>query len=96
MDIRTALEQLRALQQRQYAYYHAMTILELDGATAAPRDTARGRGVAMGILAGEKHKLLSGEEVGKLLSFLKERKEELDFLTRRQVEELDQIGRAHV
>lgn len=89
MDIRTALEQLRALQQRQYAYYHAMTILELDGATAAPRDTARGRGVAMGILAGEKHKLLSGEEVGKLLSFLKERKEELDFLTRRQVEELD-------
>ena len=88
MQLSDAIQQLSQLQRRQYAYQHAQVILTLDAATAAPSGTAEGRGVALGILAGEEHRLFANEEVGKLLAFLDERKEELDFLTRRQVEEL--------
>lgn len=70
MDLQTALQQLEALQQKQYAYRTASSALYLDGVTVAPRDTAEGRGVALGILAGEEHKLFSDPQVGALLTFL--------------------------
>lgn len=88
MDLHTAIRELEELQRRQYAYFHASSIIYLDATTAAPRGTAEGRGVALSVLAGEEHKLLANEEVGVLLAFLSGHKEELDFLHRRQVEEL--------
>jgi len=88
VDIKTALEDLETLQRKQYAFSHAGAIVYLDATTAAPRGTAEGRGVAMSILAGEEHKLFANDTVGKLLDFLYERREELDFLHRRQVEDL--------
>lgn len=88
MDLNTALQALETLQRKQYAYNHVLTITQLDAETAAPRGTAEGRGIAMGILAGEMHALFANDEVGKLLDYLDERKEELDFLHRRQVEDL--------
>ncbi|MFG6350986.1 MAG: carboxypeptidase M32, partial [Oscillospiraceae bacterium] len=60
----------------------------LDGTTVAPKATAAGRGVALGVLAGERHKLFSDPEVGELLDFLWEKRAELDQLRRREVEEL--------
>ena len=68
MDLQTALQQLEALQQKQYAYRTASSALYLDGVTVAPRDTAEGRGGALGILAGEEHKLFSGPQGGALLT----------------------------
>ena len=88
MELNQALEQLSALQKKMYAFNTASSALFLDGATVAPRDTAEGRGVALGILAGESHKLFSAPEVGELLSFLAEHKEELTVFQNRQVEEL--------
>lgn len=85
------------MQKKIYAYNTATAALYLDGDTVAPRDTAEGRGVALGILAGERHKLSASAETEKLLSFLGEHRDELELPQRRQVEELkrdyDQLTR---
>lgn len=88
MEMQEALAKLSELQKKLYAYQAADSALYLDGTTVAPKDTAEGRGVALGILAGERHKLFSAPEVGELLDFLWERKDELEHPVRRQVEEL--------
>ena len=97
MDLNTALQQLEELQQKQFAFRTASSALYLDGVTVAPRDTSDGRGVALGILAGEEHKLFSAPEVGQLLSFLEGKKEELTTEQARQVQLLrrgyDQLSR---
>ena len=88
MELQQALEQLKELQVKQYAYNCAQSALYLDGVTVAPRDTSEGRGVALGILAGESHKLFSDPKVGELLEFLTQHAGELELSQRRQVEEL--------
>ena len=88
MELNAALEQLKELQIKQYAYNCAQSALYLDGVTVAPRDTSEGRGVALGILAGESHKLFSDPKVGELLEFLTAHAGELELSQRRQVEEL--------
>ena len=88
MELNEALVKLAELQKKLYAYAAADSALYLDGTTVAPKDTAEGRGVALGVLAGERHKLFSAPEVGELLDFLWARRDELDQLHRRQVEEL--------
>lgn len=88
MELNYALEQLSLLQKKMYAYNSASSALYLDSVTVAPKDTAEGRGVALGILAGESQKLMTSPEVGELLSFLSEHKSELSHVEQRQVEEL--------
>ena len=85
MEIKEALEQLALLQKKMYAYNVASSSIYLDAVTVAPSDTAEGRGEALGILAGESHKLFSDPAVGELLAFLREHTEELTQLQRRQV-----------
>ena len=88
MERNEALAKLAELEKKLYAYYAADSALYLDGTTVAPKDTAEGRGVALGALAGERHKLFSAPETGELLDFLWEQREELDKLHLREVEEL--------
>lgn len=97
MEIKEALEQLELLQKKLYAFQAADSALFLDSVTVAPRDTAEGRGVAMGILAGERQKLMTDPKVGEMLAFLAGQKDALDQMQRRQVEVLqrnyDQLTR---
>ena len=97
MELNNALEKLAELQKKLYAYAAADSALYLDGTTVAPKGTAEGRGVALGVLAGERHRLFSAPEVGELLDVLLERGKELEFPVRRQAEELkrdyDQLTR---
>lgn len=88
MDLQTMLQQLEDLQRKCFAYDSASSALYLDGVTVAPRDTAEGRGIAQGILAGERHTLMTCPETGKLLEGLSQQREELSPLQWRQVEEL--------
>lgn len=88
MELKQALEQLASLQTKMYAFRCASSSLYLDSVTVAPSDTAQGRGVALGVLAGEQHKLMTDPAVGELLDFLDAHSGELDQLQRRQVEEL--------
>ena len=85
MDLQTALRQLEELQQKLFAFRTASSALYLDGVTVAPRDTSEGRGVALGILAGEEHKLFSSAETGDLIAFLEQHREELTPEVARQV-----------
>ena len=70
MDLQTALQQLESLQQTLFAYRTASSALYLDGVTVAPRETSEGRGVALGILAGEEHNLFSSAATGELIAYL--------------------------
>lgn len=88
MELNKALEELMLLQKKLYAYNVASSAIYLDAVTVAPKNTAEGRGVALGILAGESQKIFTAPEVGELLSFLKEHKEELSQEEARQVEVL--------
>lgn len=88
MELHEALSALAELQRKQYAYGCACSALYLDGVTVAPCDTAQGRGVALGVLAGEQQKLFTAPQVGELLDWLHQHREELDRPVRRQVEEL--------
>lgn len=88
MELNEALQQLEVLQKKMYAYNTALSSLYLDSVTTAPGDTAEGRGVAMGILAGEAQKLITDPQVGSLLEFLSSHSSELTFPQKRQVEEL--------
>ena len=97
MELQTALQQLEGLQQKLYAFRTASSALYLDGVTVAPRDTSEGRGVALGILAGEEHKLFSSAETGELIAYLETQKEQLSPEVARQVQLLrrsyDQLSR---
>lgn len=88
-----ALERLGLLQKKLYALNVADSALFLDSVTVAPKDTAQGRGVALGILAEERQKLMTCEETEELLAFLSSCKDEMDFEQRRQVEELQRSCR---
>ena len=93
MLLHDALQQLQLLQKKMYAYTMAESSLYVDSLTVAPSGTAEGRGVAMSILAGERHALFANEAVGELLAFLSEHKAELDYPVRRQVEVLSRSYR---
>ena len=88
MNLDNALQELELLQKRLYAYRYAQASINVDGETVAPSGSAPGRGIALGILAGEEQRLMTGEETGKLLDYLGDHLDELDFVRRRQVEEL--------
>ncbi len=72
MTLNEALEKLKALELKQYAFNFAMSSISLDAVTVAPKDTAPGRGKALGILSEEDYKILANPETGELLAFLDE------------------------
>lgn len=50
-SVSAALEALRAVESKLSAYHHAMGVLFLDAATAAPKGSAQGRGQTMAMLS---------------------------------------------
>ena len=81
-----ALEQLRKLEKEQAAFQHALGVLELDGASAAPTGSWEGRGIVMGVLSEKIYNLISDPQTGELIAYLKARFDELDAKARREVE----------
>lgn len=89
MELQEALQKLDTLEKKLYAYKTASSSLYLDSVTTAPKDTAEGRGIALGVLAGESQKYMTAPDTVELLSYLTEHKEELDYIRQREVEELE-------
>ena len=77
MELKEALAQLELLQKKLYAFTCADSALYLDAVTVAPKNTAEGRGVALGILAGERQKLMTCPETKALLDTLAGQQEAL-------------------
>jgi len=96
-SLNEAVTAFKKLQQTQSAYNHAMGVLYLDATTAAPSDTWEGRGKTMEILSEITYSLIANEENAKLYDFLKDRDQELDPQTLRELEVLrksyDQLHR---
>ena len=77
MELTTALEELRRLQEKLSAYDHATALIYYDGVTTAPRKTAQNRAQTLSILSEEQYKLSTGEETVALLEYLDTQKEAL-------------------
>jgi len=88
MEMTKALDQLAQYQKKRYAYRYAMSQIFLDGMTVAPKDTAEGRGEALGVLSGAEYELTVNPDTAALLDFLKEREGELTPVQAREVSEL--------
>lgn len=84
-------EKIKALkdwQKKMHAYHHAMSLLTYDAATAMPDGASKTLGDTLEVLSGEIYMMTTDPAFKKLLSDLEEEKENLDFQTRREVEEL--------
>lgn len=67
MTLEQALSKLSEIQTAQHAYNHAMGVLSLDGDTAAPAASAKGRAETMGYLSGVAYQLLVNDDVKETL-----------------------------
>jgi len=85
-SVAQALAQLRRLEKLQKAYTHALGVVELDAATAAPKGSWEGRGITMGALSEVMYDLIANPENGELLAYLKDHLSELDDQAKREVE----------
>ena len=86
MTLEQALSKLNELQAAQHAYDHAMGVLSLDGDTAAPSASARGRAETMGYLSGVTYRLLVNDEVKEALETILASKEGVTPMQHRQAE----------
>ena len=84
-----ALEHLDKLGKTYMAYTHALGVLELDAATAAPAGSWEGRGATTGILSEVMYNLIADPQNGDLIAFLQEHAGELNEVQLRELEILD-------
>lgn len=87
MDQQESIRRFKAMEAKQAAFGHAMGVLHYDSETAMPRLGAEGMARTMGVLSEESYKLTVNDELKELLNTLSEQKEDLDLITRREVEE---------
>lgn len=85
-DLNTALEALKELQDTRYVYSHAMDILSIDEATAAPENSAQGRGRVLEHFSSRMYQLIADPANMELVTFLEENGEALTPEQRRQTE----------
>ena len=88
MELKQALEKLDLLQRRQHAFNHAMGLIDFDGVTTAPKDTAANRGETLAILSEESYKLATSQETINLIDELYARLDELDEVQRKIVKNM--------
>ena len=86
MTLEQALAKMNELQTAQHAYNHAMGVLSLDGDTAAPSASARGRGETMGYLSGVTYQLLVNDEVREALETILANRDQVTAVQARQAE----------
>ena len=88
MELKTALEKLEALEKERYALRHTMSVLYVDGYTAAPRNSWRGRGEALEYLSGLEYRSMADPENGEALDTILQHRDQVEEKTFRQAEEL--------
>ena len=85
-SVTEAIAKLRGLEEKKAALYHAMSVINYDAFTVAPKDTAEGRGRTMGVLSGMEYELTTGAETVAVLDVLAAHTAELDEQTAREVQ----------
>ena len=89
MTVQEALAQFRSCIRNAHALQHAIGVLSYDAMTAAPPDSAEGRGETLSYLSGLFYEQMTGEAVKEASAVLREHKEELTDLQRREIEIFD-------
>ena len=87
-SVQQAVEALKKLERTLAAYSHAMGVLNLDAATAAPSESYEGRGRTMEILSQVTYDLSTDPQNDELVAYLMDHAQELDPQTKREVEVL--------
>lgn len=85
-NLNDAIARLEEIEATASAYSHAMGVLSLDAATAAPLGAAEGRGKTMALLSKVVYDLAASDESRELLEYLNDHAGELDATLRRRVE----------
>lgn len=67
MVLQEAIAKLQAIEAGRHALGHAMSILFVDGETAAPKNSYKGRGDTLAYLSGESYKLLVNPETKEIV-----------------------------
>ena len=86
MTTQEALKIYREKIAQMEALGHAMGVLHYDGETAAPHDSAEGRGKTLEYLSGCAYEIETGKELTEAAAFLNEHKDELNAQDRREIE----------
>ncbi len=82
------LEQLKKIQCRMAAYRHAVELLCYDAMTTAPSDAGEALSSTLEVLTEEQYRLATCQELKQALTQLIPVKDQLDLISRREVEEL--------
>lgn len=86
-----SLKKFREITKKTKAYGYVMNLVGWDSQTEAPRGAFERRAEMMGILSSELFKLQTGEETVKVVDDLYNHREELDALTKREVEKAKKL-----
>ena len=86
MTLNEAIAKLNELEKSTYALNHAQSILYVDGDTVAPKNSWKGRGMALAYLTELAYKQLVNPETGEMLETILQHKEETDEVTFRKAE----------
>ncbi|MBP3659938.1 MAG: carboxypeptidase M32, partial [Oscillospiraceae bacterium] len=85
-NLNDAIARLDEIEATASAYGHAMGVLSLDAATAAPLGSAEGRGKTMAVLSSVIYELAASDDTRELTKYLSDHADELDPVHRRQAE----------
>ena len=97
MTLNEAIEKLNELEKAGYALGHAQSILYTDGDTVAPKNSWKGRGMALSYLSELTYKQLVNPETGEVLETILQHRDETDEITFRRAEVLkEQYDDLHV
>ncbi len=97
MKLQAAIEKLNELEKASYAINHAQSILYVDGDTVAPKNSWKGRGIALAYLGELTHKQMVNPETAEVLETILRHREETDEITFRRAEVLkEQVDDLHV
>lgn len=88
MNLEEKVTALKEHQKKLKAYNHAASLLFYDAATSMPPGAAESMSATTGVISGEIYSLTVNQEFQALLEDLYAQRQELDFQTRREVEEL--------
>ena len=86
MTLNEAIAKLEELEKSTYALNHAQSILYVDGDTVAPKNSWKGRGMALAYLTELAYKQLVNPETGEMLETILQHKEDTDEVTFRKAE----------
>ena len=86
MTLKEAIEKLNGIEKAAYALGHASSILYVDGDTVAPKNSWKGRGMALGYLSELIYRQLVNPETGEVLDTILQNRDQADEVTFRRAE----------